>query len=118
MDFGTTGRGFAVLTFTDRYGAACSLQQSSLATEAAVWFGPDDAAPKVLASQAASLGVETSERTGWVPYPIPPGVSLTTRMHLTREQVAALLPYLQRFVETGELRPNVLVSGAVRRPLD
>ena len=27
------------------------------------------------------------------------------RMHLTREQVAALLPHLQHFVETGELSP-------------
>lgn len=107
MNFGTTGRGFAVLRFTDHYGAACSLQKSSLATEDAVWFGPDDAAPKVLASEAAALGVQTTERTGWVPFPVPDAVQMTTRMHLTREQVTALLPYLQRFAETGELRPNV-----------
>ena len=27
------------------------------------------------------------------------------RMHLTRKQVADLLPYLKRFVKTGELTP-------------
>jgi hypothetical protein len=37
-----TPRGFALLTFYDAYGARCSLQQSSLATDEAVWFGLDD----------------------------------------------------------------------------
>lgn len=69
-----------------------------------MWFGPDDATPKVLASEAAALGVWTTERAGWVPYPVPDAVLMNTRMHLTREQAAALLPYLQRFVETGEHR--------------
>jgi len=106
MEFGTTGRGFAVLRFADCHGAACSLQKSSLASEDAVWFGPDDAEPRVLASQAAELGVQTTDRVGWVPYPVPDAVIMTTRMHLTRGQVAALLPYLQRFAETGDVTPN------------
>lgn len=100
---GTTGRGFALATFTDRYGAECSIQKSSLATEDAIWFGINDAEPKIMASHAAAFGVHTDETTGWVPYPIPKEVSLSTRMHLTREQVEALLPTLQRFVETGEI---------------
>lgn len=29
---------------------------------------------------------------------------LTTRMHLSQEQVATLLPILQRFAATGEVR--------------
>jgi hypothetical protein len=30
-------------------------------------------------------------------------VALTTRMHLTQEQVRALLPWLVKFAEEGEL---------------
>lgn len=104
LEVGVTARGFALINFEDRYGSKCSLQKSSLATEDAIWFGVDDAKPIVMARDAASVGVETEETTGWVPYPIPEAVSLTTRMHLTREQVEELLPHLQRFVETGELR--------------
>lgn len=98
-----TNRGFDLVEFTDRYGAECSLQKSSLATEDAIWLGVNDGNPQVLASKASSLGVHTTVETGWVPYPVPEEVLVTTRMHLTVEQVKALLPYLQRFVETGEI---------------
>ena len=98
-----TNRGFSVDRFLDLYGSKCSIQKSSLATDDAIWIGIDDAEPKILASKAASFVVDTTETTGWVPYPIPDEVLLTTRMHLNREQVAELLPTLQRFVETGEL---------------
>jgi hypothetical protein len=101
----TTSRGFTVVEFKDLYGAGCSVQKSSLATEDAIWFGPDDADPKIPASEAQRLGLEPEASTGWVPYPIPKQVLMKTRMHLTREQVKALLPLLQHFVETGEL-PN------------
>ena len=104
MKLSKTERGFSVVEFTDRYGAPCSLQMSSLASEDAIWFGVDDAQPQILASKAASHGVETDEVCGWAPYPLPEDVLLTTRMHLTREQVAELLPVLQRFVATGEVR--------------
>lgn len=104
MNIQTTHRGFAVANFIDRYGAKCSIQKSSLATEDAIWLGVDDADPKIMASQAHAHGVNTSETTGWVAYPIPKEVLLTTRMHLTRDQVAELLPVLQRFVSTGELK--------------
>ncbi|MBB1614508.1 hypothetical protein A9978_18895 [Pseudomonas sp. UMC65] len=98
-----TCRGFSLIEFKDRYGAKCSIQASSLASEEAIWFGLDDAEPKIMASQAAAHGVATTEICGWVEYPIPDAVSLNTRMHLTREQVEALLPILQRFVDTGEV---------------
>jgi len=96
-------RGFMVGEFKDRYDTVCSIQKSSLATEDCIWLGVDDTNPQIMASQAKSFGVETNETTGWVPYPIPNEVSLTTRMHLTRKQVKKLLPLLQHFVETGEL---------------
>lgn len=103
MNISTTARGFALAEFTDCYGAKCSIQKSSLATEDAIWFGCDDANPQIMARQAAAHGVVTDETCGWVPYPVPDCVSLNTRMHLTRDQVSELLPILQHFAETGEL---------------
>lgn len=88
-----TNRGFALIKFTDRYGAACSLQESSLATEHAIWFGCDEADPQVMVPGK-----------GWVPVPLPEDTLCNTRMHLSQADVAELLPYLQKFVETGELR--------------
>lgn len=87
-----TQRGFAGIEFNDRYEAKCSIQKSSLATEDAIWFGVDDADPKILIPGS-----------GWQPFEIPKEVLLTTRMHLTQKQVKKLLPILQKFVETGEI---------------
>jgi len=92
MEHTKTHRGFALIEFTDRYGAKCSLQKSSLATEDAIWLGPDDADPKQLVPGE-----------GWQPVALPENINMTTRMHLTREQVAELLPVLNHFVDTGEL---------------
>ena len=90
-----TCRGFELIKFTDIYNIPCSLQKSSFAAEDAVWFGVDEPDPQILASKVKE-GL-----TGWVKYPIHEDVFINTRMHLTREQVADLLPYLQRFVDTG-----------------
>lgn len=35
--------------------------------------------------------------------PMPKNWSANSRMHLNREQIAELLPILQKFVETGEI---------------
>lgn len=103
MKTSKTHRGFTIITFKDRYDNPCSLQQSSLASEPAIWFGPDFANPKIFASDAKRLGVATERTTGWINYPVPKQVDFTTRMHLTQEQVKALLPTLIKFVETGEI---------------
>lgn len=87
-----TQRGFAGIEFNDRYEAKCLIQKSSLATEDAIWFGVDDADPKILIPGS-----------GWQPFEIPKEVLITTRMHLTQKQVKKLLPILQKFVETGEI---------------
>jgi len=92
-----TARGFALYEMVDMYGCGCSLQKSSLATEDAIWLGIDDADPKIMASKVMPNG------TGWVKYIIPEDVLLSTRMHLSREQVAELIPILQKFVDTGEI---------------
>ncbi len=89
---GFTNRGFSYIEFKDMYGSECSIQKSSLATEDAIWFGVNSADPEIMV-----------EDKGWLPYEIPDSVLLTTRMHLTQEQVKELLPILQTFAETGKL---------------
>lgn len=90
-----TQRGFAIAEFTDANDVECSLQKSSIAGTDMIWLGCSGANPKLLVQDK-----------GWLPYPLPDAVSVTTRMHLTQEQVADLLPALQHFVDTGELPPQ------------
>lgn len=71
----TTNRGFALRQFVDLYGSKCSIQDSSLATDAAIWLGVD----------------EHFSRDGG------------GRMHLSCGMAAALIPLLEHFVEHGEL---------------
>jgi NTP pyrophosphatase (non-canonical NTP hydrolase) len=101
---GKTSRGFGIIEFKDTNGRACSVQESSLATESRVWLGLDGANPQIMAAHAAAHGVKTDRTEGWVPYPIPDAVSLDTQMHLNREQVAALIPVLQAWLADGELK--------------
>lgn len=91
MDRGFTRRGFACFGFTDRNGHGCSVQDSSIATEACLWLGVDQPYVKVMGPN------------GWADVPLPPGVSIYGRMHLTQEQVRELLPILERFAETGSI---------------
>ena len=97
MEICKTERGFDLIEFRDLYEKSFSIQKSSLATQNAIWFGIDDAEPKILASKTMEGG------TGWVKYPIPGDVSINTRMHLNREQVKELITILQKFVDTGEI---------------
>ena len=106
-DVTQTSRGFQKIEFKDKYAIKCTLQQSSLAEyeqpgTSAVWLGVEDANPQVMAKDAASVGIETTETVGWVKYPIPDKVSLATRMHLDRKQVASLIATLQKWLDTGE----------------
>jgi hypothetical protein len=102
-----TGRGFRLIEFEDAYADKCSLQKSSLATEDAIWLGIQDADPKLMASDAERLGKPDLPNSGgdshWRKWPIPDEVSLSTRMHLTKENVEELLPYLNFFAITGAL---------------
>jgi hypothetical protein len=90
-----TERGFAVRVFTDRYGHRCSLQKSSLATEAAIWFGVEKDA------EGRDYAVVDAERR----VVLHCGEPIThPRMHLTQQMVKDLLPALQHFAKTGSLR--------------
>lgn len=73
-------RGFMSGDFQDLNGILCSIQKSSLATDNAIWLGVHPTPSE-------------HEKRGYGP----------TRMHLNRQHVAALLPLLQHFVDTGEL---------------
>lgn len=92
-----TGRGFDIIEFEDLYGEKCNIQKSSLATEDAIWIGIENANPQIMASKTTKGG------TGWIKYDIPDDVFLSTRMHLSQDQVRELLPILQSFADTGEL---------------
>lgn len=99
MEYKRTQRGFVCGKFSDRNGEKCSLQKSSIATEDAIWLGIDDADPKMFIPYG---------NPSWRPLPLPTlpeggHFSFTTRMHLTRDGVKALLPALTHFVKTGEL---------------
>ncbi len=105
---GHTARGFEIIEFKDRYDHVCSLQQSSLADIeqpgwSAVWLGVDDADPRIMKRDAGKYGLELppGEVTGWMPFPVPIDVQFTTRMHLNREQVMALIVSLQLWVDSG-----------------
>lgn len=105
-----TARGFELIEFTDRSDQKCSLQVSSLADyvtpgTSALWFGVDDPNPLVPAQTAHLVGVKTSVVTGWVPYPIPEDVLISTRAHLSRKQVEALIRHLQAWLNKDTLRP-------------
>ena len=91
MKFGKTARGFSIIDFKDRYDVECNIQESSLATDDAIWIGCANPEPKIMSDK------------GWVPYKIPEYVLINTRMHLTRRQVKELLPILANFVETGDV---------------
>lgn len=72
-----TNRGFLVEGFADLYNAPCSIQESSLATQRAIWLGVDD-----------------TTHGGFKDY---------GRMHLSQDMVKELLPVLEYFAENGEL---------------
>lgn len=115
MNLLITDRGFARIEFTDRYGVACSLQQSSLATEDAIWLGCNEPNPRRLVPGQ-----------GWQPVSLPEGTLCDTRMHLTRDHVAQLVTVLQQWLDSTEddteeeddfledyQRPNILLPEVI-----
>lgn len=89
-----TNRGFDYTKFKDKYGHQCSLQKSSIATEDCIWLGIDN--PKLTVFEDENMGK-------YLVTDLPSNWTVDSRMHLTQQQVKELLPYLQKFAETGEL---------------
>lgn len=105
LTHGKTALGFSLLEFSDLYNTACNIQDSSLATENAIWLGVAQADPIILASDAVKLGLieANPNAVGWLPYELPKQVQIHTRMHLNQEQARQLITVLQRFVEHGTI---------------
>lgn len=93
-----TNRGFPLISFEDEYGETCSLQISSLmGKQTFCWFG------------VANPSIQVMEQgKGWQPVKLPDGAVIGSRMHLSQDQVRALLPHLQAFAESGEFAFNPL----------
>jgi hypothetical protein len=70
-------KGVSKITFDDDYKQKCSLQKSNSAMDDKIWFGVDKDIN---------------------------GKAIVARMHLTQDQVRELLPYLQKFVDTGNFK--------------
>lgn len=88
-----TGRGFEKICFTDASKIGCSLQMSSLAFQpepgsSAIWLGCEEPNPKQFVPDQ-----------GWQPVTLPSKTLCTTRAHLTRDQVEALITHLQNWLE-------------------
>jgi len=73
MELIETDRGFKLARFLDINGELCSIQESSLATDDAIW-----------------LGIQHIE-------------GKPARMHLNRQLIIELLPHLTKFLQTGRL---------------
>lgn len=92
-------RGFLSGSFYDDYGALCSIEESTVADKRSLWVGVNDA----YLSYGSSYTGKADINPNYIPMKTPKGAPTTTRMHLTGEMVAALIPLLQHFVETGSL---------------
>lgn len=88
---GASPRGFGRCEFEDMYGSTCSIQDSSLATDDCIWLGVNDG-EHFQCKPPYNKNPDAKTTGGW--------------MHLSRGQVAALLPLLQHFVNTGMLPDN------------
>lgn len=97
LKFDRTPRGFPIGEFLDRYGSKCSVQDSSIATEACFWLGIDDPDPQVLVPGA-----------GWQKIELPRETVCNTRMHVNRRLARQLLVVLRRFLDTGSVAPRRL----------
>ncbi len=120
MKTSKTARGFAIIEFDDSYNKPCEIQKSSLATDDAIWFGRSGTTPLIMSRDAAAMGrhdlIDPQQgMTGWVDFPVPEQVLISTRMHLTRKQVSELLPVLQHFVDTGDLPPKLRPKNRAKK---
>lgn len=96
MEKNYTSRGFCRYEFNDAYDKSCSLQRSSC-VEPHIWLGCNDIGLRVgypwreISEEELKTLLKAKELVS------------NSRMHLNVEQVKALLPILQKFVETGDI---------------
>lgn len=108
MKIKKTIRGFDLIEFKDNYGVKCSLQKSSAATDDYIWLGVDE--PEIKEFWEQGIPADKNLTCKWEDRPLESlkqcetnSMHIFSRMHLNRKKVKELLPYLQKFVETGNL---------------
>jgi hypothetical protein len=88
MKFKRTQYGFALYEFNDRYQQKCSLQDSSLTGEAALWLGVDNTGPNIIGPDGNF------------------NEDVSSRMHLTVPMVKELMAKFQHFLDSGYVDPQ------------
>lgn len=91
-----TQRGFPYAEFKDRYDVPCSIQDSSIATEACIWLGADEIGLRKFTPGKGWSEVKLAKAEG-------ESYIANTRLHLTQNHVRTLLPLLAAFVDTGSI---------------
>lgn len=91
--FKSNERGFTTGKFQDRYKQECSIQDSSIATEACIWLGVDNTGQLIEGPSGNK------------------NETVNCRMHLTVDMVKELIPILQAFVATGFLPNKAMTSS-------
>jgi len=95
-----TGRGFAYYEFTEFNGELCNIQKSSNGMKSCIWLGSKNIGLQGFIPHIGWSDItedQIKEKFGFQ------SIIANNRMHLNREQVAALLPILQKFVDTLEI---------------
>lgn len=97
-----TSRGFGRIEFTERGGDTCSLQMSSaMGEESYIWLGANKAVIKGIIPFGNPSWTEITEEDIKKQHGFKDVIG-NTRMHLTQSDVKSLLPFLKKFVKTGE----------------
>lgn len=97
-----TQRGFAYYEFTEVNGEKCNIQKSSSAMEDCIWLGSKEIGLKGFVPYGNPSWRDVSENQIKQAFGFQ-DIIANNRMHLSRKQVAELLPILQKFVDTGEI---------------
>ena len=107
MNITKTCRGFDLIEFKDKNNINCSLQKSSIAGEDCIWLGLNN--PDLKEFYPYPRNIEdsfiqiTKDDLDKLKHRPQNEIYINSRMHLTQTQAKELLPYIQRFIETGEL---------------
>lgn len=98
-------RGFVFGKFADAKGTLCSIQESSLATEYAIWFGVTDVNPQILKDGKLVPVPPPVEPIPIVGFPgLTHDIAFNDRMHLTIEDVQVLVEEFQKYLTTKKCK--------------
>ena len=103
----TTIRGFELIKFQDSYGAKCSLQKSSSAEVDKIWLGIDEPEIKVMTTKQGWQDINLAHLIG-VP---EKDLLVSSRMHLSQDDVKKILPALIHFAEFGDVAESLQGLG-------